>query len=69
MRKRVLGLLLCLVMLIGLLPITALAVEKNKISVSVIKFEDGKITLSLTPSAIKESDIPKAVAVLKLILN
>ena len=43
--------------------------EKNKISVSVIKFEDGKITLSLTPSAIKECDIPKAVAVLKSILN
>ena len=32
MRKRALGLLLCLVMLIGLLPITALAGEKNKIS-------------------------------------
>lgn len=43
--------------------------EKNKISVSIIKFEDGKITLSLTPSAIKECDIPKAVAVLKSILN
>lgn len=43
--------------------------ERNKISVSIIEYKDSKITLSLTPSAIKECDIPNAVAILKSILD
>lgn len=43
--------------------------ERNKISVSIIEYKDSKITLSLTPSAIKECDIPNAVAILKSILG
>ena len=32
MKMRMLSILICFVMLVGLMPITALAVEKNKIS-------------------------------------
>lgn len=43
--------------------------EQNKISVCVTSKTEDEITLSLVPSAIREQDIPKAVEVLKSILN
>ena len=43
--------------------------EKHGISVNIINIDNKKAKITLTPSAVKAEDIPKAVEILKSILT